>query len=72
MNLRAPPTASNRAGSVQEAEPDTADGSMGGSPSRNGSSIVDPFVPMRGTPGIRGCSGTAGKGTARYGGTTRT
>lgn len=44
----------------------------GGSPCRNGSSIVDPFVPMRGTPGIRGCSGTASGGHCGYSGTTRT
>ncbi|WP_424863371.1 hypothetical protein [Streptomyces sp. MMS24-I29] len=49
------------------AEPETAEGSMGGSPCLNGASIVDPFVPMRGTPGIRGCIGTTG-----YSGTTRT
>ncbi|GAA0615751.1 hypothetical protein GCM10010394_52200 [Streptomyces crystallinus] len=28
----------------------------------NGSSMVDPFVPMRGTPGIRGRGGTGERG----------
>ncbi|GAA3249756.1 hypothetical protein Slala03_58280 [Streptomyces lavendulae subsp. lavendulae] len=57
MNERAPRTASNRAGRAQDADPETAVGSTGGSPCRNGSSTVDPFVPMRGTPGIRGRRG---------------
>ncbi|GAA0385505.1 hypothetical protein GCM10010357_02890 [Streptomyces luteireticuli] len=52
MKRRAVRTASKRGGRAQEAEFDTAEESVRGSPRQTGESTVDPSVPIRGTPAI--------------------